>query len=115
MHKTPIDQIERIARVFHGNQDASRALGITHPGFQPSVPSEWDRNPLCPHASSQAADSPALVLQPYLPQSEEASLLSRGWRIGAGPHRLVNMKTIKRRYRGYAYYSTRGTIFGGRG
>ncbi|SVB64565.1 uncharacterized protein METZ01_LOCUS217419 [marine metagenome] len=25
------------------------------------------------------------------------------------------MRTIKRRYRGYAYYSTRGTIFGGRG
>ena len=33
MHKTPIDQIERVARVFHSNQDASRALGITTQAF----------------------------------------------------------------------------------
>ena len=33
MHKTPIDQIERVARVFHSNQDASRALGINPQAF----------------------------------------------------------------------------------
>jgi hypothetical protein len=33
MHKTPIDQIERVARVFHSNQNASQALGITTQAF----------------------------------------------------------------------------------
>ena len=33
MHKSPIDQIERVARGFHSNQNASQALGITTQAF----------------------------------------------------------------------------------
>lgn len=33
MQKTPIDQVERVARIYHSNQDASRALGITTQAF----------------------------------------------------------------------------------
>ena len=33
MRKTPIDQVERVARVYHSNADASRALGITTQAF----------------------------------------------------------------------------------
>ena len=33
MRKTPLDQVERVARVYKSNADASRALGITTQAF----------------------------------------------------------------------------------
>lgn len=33
MKKTPIEEIERTARMYKSNQDASRALGITMQSF----------------------------------------------------------------------------------
>ena len=33
MHKTPRDQVERAARLYKSNKDASRALGITMQAF----------------------------------------------------------------------------------
>ena len=33
MRKTPLDQLERVARVYKSNTDASRALGITQQAF----------------------------------------------------------------------------------
>ena len=33
MHKTPRDQVERVARMYKSNKDASRALGITMQAF----------------------------------------------------------------------------------
>ncbi|MFH1567857.1 MAG: hypothetical protein ABIL09_07630 [Gemmatimonadota bacterium] len=33
MKKTPLDQIQRVARIYKSNADASRALGITTQAF----------------------------------------------------------------------------------
>ena len=33
MRKTPIDQVERVARIYRSNKDASQALGITVQAF----------------------------------------------------------------------------------
>ena len=33
MRKTPMDQVERAARLYRSNKDASRALGITVQAF----------------------------------------------------------------------------------
>ncbi|MFC1525774.1 hypothetical protein ACFL6X_03065 [Candidatus Latescibacterota bacterium] len=33
MRKTPLDQLERVARIYKSNADASRALGITTQAF----------------------------------------------------------------------------------
>ena len=33
MRKTPLDQVERVARIYRSNADASRALGITTQAF----------------------------------------------------------------------------------
>lgn len=33
MHKTPIDQVQRVARIYKSNKDASTALGITVQAF----------------------------------------------------------------------------------
>lgn len=33
MRKTPLDQLERVARIYKSNTDASRALGITTQAF----------------------------------------------------------------------------------
>jgi len=33
VRKTPLDQVERVARMYRSNADASRALGITTQAF----------------------------------------------------------------------------------
>ena len=33
MRKTPLDQVERVARLYRSNKDASHALGITVQAF----------------------------------------------------------------------------------
>ena len=60
MHKTPIDQVQRAARLYRTNKDACLALGITLQAFSRICRRHGIETPRARKAKRRAVRSPTL-------------------------------------------------------